>query len=234
MTNNTDYDENEEIDFDLDAAAQGDIDLEELPEDDAPEEKKKYDRAENRNPNAVDYVSKEELYQAYKDWYVDCAKAKEEGRERPDPPRYISESIIKICTRIASRYNFANYPFRDEMVGDAIENIFRYIDRFDVEKSKNPFGYFSIIAYYAMVRRIKYEKIRAAVKYHVLINSGVLDTLQTQEHDDGEEYQNMLQMYQSQANDSLADLIKPVKKKKVARKKKNVVDVENLLGGDDE
>lgn len=227
MTYDNEYIENEDLEFDPDNLPDGD----ELPEDDEPAEApKKYNRAENSNPDAVHYVDKEQLYNAYCTWYKECDIAKAEGRERPDPPRYISESIIKICTKIASRYNFANYPFRDEMVGDAIENIFRYIDRFNIEKSRNPFGYFSIIAYYAMVRRIKYEKIRAAVKYHVLINSGVLDTLQTQDHDDGEDYQNMLQMYQSQANDSLADLIKPTKKKKVPRKTKNVVDVEGLLG----
>lgn len=181
----------------------------------------------------VYYVDKVALYDAYVEWYKHCDAAKDQGLDRPDPPKYISESIIKICQGLASRYNFANYPFREEMVGDAIENIYRYIDRYDLNHpKKNPFGYFSITAYWAMVRRIKLEKEEAGAKYHVLINSGILDTLNTQDHDDGMEYQKVLNHLQMNANDSMASMVSVVKKRKKIVKVLDVVDVESMLDGE--
>lgn len=189
----------------------------------------KEENAKPEKDTPVYYVDKAILYAAYVDWYKQCDIAAEQGLERPELPRYISESILKVCHKLASRFNFANYPFRDEMVGDAIENIYRYVDRFNVNKSENPFGYFSLIAFRAMVRRIKEEKKKAAVKYHYLINSGIMDTIQTQQHDDAEDYQGMLQLYQMNANDSLANVLPPPKKRKIMEKRVKVDDVEKML-----
>ena len=62
------------------------------------------------------------------------------------------------CRATATRPNFVNYPFRDEMVGDAIENCLMYAANFDPEKVKNPFAYFTQITYYAFLRRSSVRK----------------------------------------------------------------------------
>ncbi len=49
-------------------------------------------------------------------------------------PEFIGASVLKICTHIASRYNYNDYPFKSEMISDAVLNIMRYIHSFDPDK----------------------------------------------------------------------------------------------------
>lgn len=196
-----------------------------------PEFQAELDKAEESETDegANHYIDKAELQRALVEWFGERDKAAAEDRPMPDVPKYIQRCIIKICEKTSTRWNFVNYPFREEMVGDAIENIIKYIDRYDINNPKqNPFGYWSFVAWRAMVRRIKAEKTRAAQHYQYVMNSGVLDSLELQSHDDSEEYTNMVQHYQMNVNDSLATYAQPKPRKKSA-KKSNVVDVESML-----
>ena len=64
-----------------------------------------------------------------------------------------------------------NYPFREDMICDGIENCLQYIDNFDPEKSSNPFAYFTQIIYYAFLRRIQKEKKQLEIKQKILDHS---------------------------------------------------------------
>lgn len=88
----------------------------------------------------------------------------------------LGKSIILICDNLAKRYNFSGYSFRDDMVSDAIENCLSCITNFDPSKSENPFGYFTLVAYRAMLRRIAQEKRQHNIKFAVLENSVIDDT----------------------------------------------------------
>lgn len=66
--------------------------------------------------------------------------------------------IIQIAENLSYRRNFINYWFREEMVGDAIENCLRYVDRYDCINYSNPFAYFTQMCFYAFVRRITKEE----------------------------------------------------------------------------
>jgi hypothetical protein len=64
------------------------------------------------------------------------------------------------------------------MVGDAIENCLAAVDNFDPnEQKQNPFGYFSLIAWRAFVRRIQKEKKQTYIKHKAFHNSGLYDQL---------------------------------------------------------
>jgi hypothetical protein len=65
---------------------------------------------------------------------------------------------------LSQKPNFANYPFKEEMIGDGIENCLMYAHNFNPRKSKNPFSYFTQIIYFAFLRRIEKEKKQAYVK----------------------------------------------------------------------
>ena len=67
--------------------------------------------------------------------------------------------------------------FREEMVGDGIENCINYLNNFDPEKSKNPFGYFTQIIYYAFLRRIDREKRQLYIKHKTLENHMIMDEM---------------------------------------------------------
>jgi hypothetical protein len=78
---------------------------------------------------------------------------------------YIGECIYKIATNLANKPCFNNYSFREEMIGDGIENCFLYFDQFDPGKTQNPFAYFTTIIYYAFIRRIQKEEKNRYVRY---------------------------------------------------------------------
>ena len=109
-----------------------------------------------------------------------------------DPPRitnYLGECILKIANHLSYRPNFINYTYREEMISDGIENCLQYIDKFNPEKSNNPFAYFTQIIYYAFVRRIQKEKKQQAIKEKLLKESNIESRIALQQHDDDAKYQ---------------------------------------------
>ena len=68
------------------------------------------------------------------------------------------------------------------MISDGIENCLVAVDKFDPEKSKNPFAYYTQIIYFAFVRRIQKEKKQQATKYKMIEN---VDLNQLLAHSDG-------------------------------------------------
>ncbi len=112
-----------------------------------------------------DYVNNQELYDAlvlYKKKRIDAENA---GKKKPKIPDYIGEAILKIATRLSFRPNFANYPYREEMVSDAVLNCITYIDNFDPSKSNSPFGYLTQICWFSFVRIINKEKREKYTQY---------------------------------------------------------------------
>ena len=75
------------------------------------------------------------------------------------------------------------------MISDGIENCLQYIDKFDPEKSKNPFAYFTQIIYYAFVRRIIKEKKQQQIKEKLLKESNIESRIVLQAHEDEAQYQ---------------------------------------------
>lgn len=114
------------------------------------------------------YVDNKKFFEAMKEWKKAIAIAEDSGESAPPVPEYIGECFILIAERLSLRANFINYPFRDEMIGDAIENCLMYASNFDPEKSTNPFSYFTQIIYYAFLRRIQKEKKQNYIKYRIV------------------------------------------------------------------
>ena len=70
----------------------------------------------------ADYVSNTDLYAALIDYRKKTDEAENAGRKKPKLPDFIGECILKIASRLSYRPNFANYPYREEMVSDAVLN----------------------------------------------------------------------------------------------------------------
>lgn len=141
----------------------------------------------NNVGNLVDshYVDNKKFLDALISYKEDINKAKDLNIALPQVPNYIGECFIKIATHLSYKANFINYPFKDDMISDGIENCLVAVSKFDPNKSSNPFAYYTQIIYYAFLRRIQKEKRLLATKYKV-IESMDLDDLITQEHDNGE------------------------------------------------
>lgn len=84
-------------------------------------------------------------------------------------PEEIGKYLIAMSERLASRYNFANYTYRDEFVADGILRAVEAFKSFDPEKSSNPFAYFTKVIYRIFVQRIKKEKAERQMRDELIM-----------------------------------------------------------------
>lgn len=121
------------------------------------------------------YINNADFCAALIKYKESVSEAKKQGKEKPAIPNYIGECFLKIAEGLSHKPNFINYPFRDEMVSDGIENCLMYFENFDPTKSSNAFAYFTQIIYYAFLRRIQKEKKQLYIRYKATEQFGILD-----------------------------------------------------------
>jgi len=118
--------------------------------------------------NTSHYIDNENFYKEISAWKHDVKEAQNAGDKNPPITNYIGECFMSIAENLSKKGNFIKYPFRDDMVSDAIENCVMYAHNFDPDKSKNPFSYFTQITYFAFLRRIEKEKKQMYIKYKLM------------------------------------------------------------------
>ena len=128
----------------------------------------------SNNEKKKHYVDNKEFLAAMLVWKKEVNDAEEEGEVIPPIPEYIGECFYKIATHLSYRPNFINYTYREEMIGDGIENCIQYAKNFNPDKSKNPFAYFTQIIYYAFLRRITKEKKQQSIKQKIIDKARVI------------------------------------------------------------
>lgn len=124
-----------------------------------------------RKPRKRNYLNNPDLHAALVEYKKACQKAEAEGKEKPIIPKYIGECILLISERMATRKNFSNYPFVEDMIMDGVEISCKYIDRFNPDKYDNPHAYFSRVVWNAFIQRIDREKKSLYTKFKLSLNS---------------------------------------------------------------
>ena len=104
------------------------------------------------------YVNNKDFLEAIVEYKRVCDEARLRSKQIPVIPNYIGECIFHIAKRLATRPNFSGYAFKEDMIMDGIENCLKYIEKFDPEKSSNPFAYFTQVIWFAFLQRIAKEK----------------------------------------------------------------------------
>ena len=118
------------------------------------------------------YVNNKEFLYAIVQYKADVRDAAAADEPKPRITNYLGECFLKIATHLSYKPNFVNYMFREDMIGDGIENCVQYIHNFDPNKSNNPFAYFTQIIYYAFLRRIQREKKQLEIKTKIIERTG--------------------------------------------------------------
>ena len=124
---------------------------------------------------SINYVNNAEFYNRIVEW-------KASGDDKiPDD---IAATIMMICKNLAKSGKFAGYSWIEAMVGDAILACIKFCRNFDPEKSKNPFAFYTQIAYNSFLKRIQIEKQRldGLAEYRDQITT--LYDIQGEEYDD--------------------------------------------------
>ena len=137
------------------------------------------------------YVDGVAFYEALKERRELKVAAEANGTEPPKITNFIGECIMKIAQNLSRKYQFANYPFRDDMVADAIVHCIKYIDSFDPAKSTNPFSYYTQTVYYSFLSCIRAEQTRTYIKCKATLNSMVMSDLSTLEESSSEEAEHI-------------------------------------------
>jgi hypothetical protein len=154
-----------------------------------------------------------------KDFYEAIVKYKEKLEHQPDAriPDYIGVCIVRICERLSTKPNFVGYTFRDEMVADGVENCIKSVHLFKIDRTNNPFAYFTQIAWNAFLRRIALEKKEQYLKHkniqHIYLSGEMADM---QHGDSGASFQ-------LKDNDVSNDIITKFEDKLTKNKKKDII-----------
>lgn len=168
------------------------------------------------------YVDNKKFYAEIVKYREACEIARQEGKQEPRLPNYIGECIYKIATKLSYKPCFMNYSFRDEMIDDGIENCIMYFKDFDINKTQNPFAYFTQIIYYAFLRRIMKEKKQLYVKYKATQQFGILDEGEMYEDENGN-------MKQFELYDNISEFIQNFEENKRKKKESKIKGVDNFV-----
>ena len=76
----------------------------------------------------------------------------------------LGRMILTIIKNLSRKSNFANYTWIDDMVGEAVLTCVKYLHNFNVDTSKNPFGYITMIAYHSFIAFVKKQKKHSVIK----------------------------------------------------------------------
>ena len=154
-------------------------------------------------------------------------EAKSLGLQKPKLSNYCGQCILLIANRLSNRPNFINYPFKEEMISDGIENCLMYIDNFDPSKSSNPFAYITQIIYFAFIRRITKEKKHLYTK-HKLMEATFIHSDQYEQSE-----WNEIQDQKYIQNEHMDDFVRAFEENILKKKKaKEPVGVENFIEED--
>jgi DNA-directed RNA polymerase specialized sigma subunit len=177
--------------------------------------------------SGVHYVDNKKLYAEMVKFIAAYRESKQNNTPKPRVPEYIGECIIKIASRLSNRPNFIGYTYKEEMIGDGIENVLAYIHNFNPDKHDNPFAYFTMIINNAFIRRLQKEKKQTYIKHKMLERGLVENSLS--DNSGGDHHVN-LELNTDGRLDSLIDNFeKKHPKKKKAKGIEKFIETDELI-----
>lgn len=180
-----------------------------------------------KNNDNSHYVNNAEFLESLKRYHEKCKNIAED-KPIPELDEHVAECIMLICTNLSHRPNFINYPYKEDMVAEAILDCLKAVGNFNPEIGTNPFAYFTQIAWFAFLRKIKKEKKQDIAKFALIkqANGTGLYTkwLKDNGHLDPHATEDDIQKYHHLTDDDVKEIDEATKKKtKKKRKKKKVV-----------
>lgn len=133
-----------------------------------------------RKAKQVNYVDNAKFQADIVEFRNACTAA---GKNLPIP-NHIAKPILDIATNMARSAKFFRLPYKEDMIGDAVEDCIRGFFNYDVNRG-NPFAYFTQCCFYAFIGRIKTERTQdyARHKYRRSISA---DSFTHDENSDNE------------------------------------------------
>ena len=134
------------------------------------------------------YVKNADFYADIIAYYKRIKEAEESGLPKPEICPKVLDSIIKICNKLANSSRFNGYSYKEDFIWSAVEKCLVYHRNFNVEKSNNPFSYFTQIAFNAFRQVLKSEKAQQYVKKRIVDETDLENKLVSTQNSDDSEY----------------------------------------------
>jgi len=165
------------------------------------------------------YIDNAEFHRQIVEYQRAVREAKKHKQKKPRINDYLGKCLLLIAQNVIRMTKdgvqiFAKYPMKEEMIGDAVENMVQYFGNYK-PKYKNPFAYFTQITYWAFVRRIQKEKKVLYARYKMHEQLSVLTQLDGVNED---AIHSQFQIY-----DNISDFIEKyedAQRKKMAKRKR--------------
>lgn len=103
------------------------------------------------------YINNEDLLKAIEQFKATC-QFDENGKYVKGSGRIGDElgvMLLKIVRGLSMKSNFSGYTFKEDMIGDAILTIVKYLHNFNADKCPHAFNYVTQIAYRSFQNTIK-------------------------------------------------------------------------------
>jgi hypothetical protein len=85
----------------------------------------------------------------------------------------LARMIMKLAEKYASKGNWRNYSYREEMEGQAVMQLVQVCLLFDESKSSNPFAFLTTISRNAFLRILNVEKRNQKIRDDILVKNGM-------------------------------------------------------------
>lgn len=143
---------------------------------------KKYIREKSKDFDAH-FVDQFKMKEALTVYYHACNEAEAAGLEQPPIPNYIGECFLKMARKLGNRYNFRNYSYLDDMIGEAIIKCMKKVRKFDPTRGTSAFSYFTSVIWWEMIAVLSEEKKMVYTKNRAFL-SGDLESYSMEFDDD--------------------------------------------------
>ena len=128
------------------------------------------------------YVDNEKFSKALAAYAETARAARAAGTDPPQISDYIADCFLRLTEGFLRKSSFRGYTWAEEMRMDAVENLIKAADNYDIKASTrggkpNAFAYCTQIIYYAFLRRIGQENSYVDAKMQFLQESSLLDSV---------------------------------------------------------
>lgn len=81
----------------------------------------------------------------------------------------LGRMFLLLATRYATKPNFSGYSYVDEMISNAVLSCCQAVNKFDSNKSQNPFAYYTSVIHTAFIQVLNKERRHQEIRDVLLI-----------------------------------------------------------------
>lgn len=119
----------------------------------------------------MNYINNQDFSNALREYRKESLEQIEQGFAQPPIPRYIADCFLAIAQNYSTKFNFARYSFREDMVSEAYITCCEKILKYDANLSPYAFSYFSRICFRVFIDMIWLEKRESYIKAKLYVSS---------------------------------------------------------------